>query len=533
MTTGQRVPEAYVIGVDIGTTGTKAVLLDADGGVVAQSAPVEHPTTFPPSVPGAAEQDPDDWWAGTARCIRQVLETAPAGEVAAVGVSSQAPCAVLVDARGRPTHPALLWMDRRSDKQCRDRMGANRQIQEIAANAPDPYYAAPKVAWLLENVPDVQQPTTHLLMANGYVNMRLTGNRSIDTGHAGLCLLAGIDDVQWSPELAELWGVPTEWLPPVGQPTEVLGTVSQEAAVATGLRPGTVVVHGAVDGATASLEAGVAAEGDICEMTGQSTVLNAAVRYEALADGLGALSVFAYPVPGLYLLFGAMSSTGGILRWFRDQLGDREMAEAVETGSDAFALLDQLAGTAPVGSGGLLLLPYFLGERAPIWDSNARGVLVGLSMSTERSHVVRSILEGTAYGLNHNIEEMRTRGLRPPVLRVVGGGSKGRTWNQIKADVTGLPVEVPLETVGAPVGAALLAAVGAGVVDDLATAVHARYRAKERFYPDVVRERRYRGYYELYKRLYPALRDSDVFAELSTLRHAADIERTLTRTSGE
>jgi xylulokinase len=180
-----------------------------------------------------------------------------------------------------------------------------------------------------------------------------------------------------------------------------------------------------------------------------------------------------------------------------------------------------------------LLLPYFLGERAPIWDSNARGVLVGLSMSTERSHVVRSILEGTAYGLNHNIEEMRTRGLRPPVLRVVGGGSKGRTWNQIKADVTGLPVEVPLETVGAPVGAALLAAVGAGVVDDLATAVHARYRAKERFYPDVVRERRYRGYYELYKRLYPALRDSDVFAELSTLRHAADIERTLTRTSGE
>jgi xylulokinase len=517
------VPEAYVIGVDIGTTGTKAVLVGEDSRVVAQSAAIEHPTAFPPNIPGAVEQDPDHWWAGTTSCIREVLGKAhvPPGAVEAVGVSSQAPCAVLVDAQGRPTHPALLWMDRRSDKQCQDRASANRQIQDIAANAPDPYYAAPKVAWLLENIAGLRQQTTHLLMTNGYVNLKLTGNRSIDTGHAGLCLLAGIQDVQWSPELAELWGVPTEWLPPIGQPSEVLGRVSPEAAAATGLRPGTVVVHGGVDGATASLEAGVAAEGDICEMTGQSTVLNAAVRHEALVRGLGALSVHAYPIPGLYLLFGAMSSTGGILRWFRDRFGDREMADA-GPGGDAFALLDRLAATAPAGSGGLLLLPYFLGERSPIWDSDARGVLVGLSMSTERAHVVRSILEGTAYGLSHNIEEMRTRGLHPPVLRVVGGGSKGRTWNQIKADVTGLPVEVPRETVGAPVGSALLAAVGAGIVDDLATAAHARYRAKEQTQPDMARHRHYQGYYELYKQLYPALSDRGVFAQLSTMRHAAE-----------
>lgn len=519
-------PEAYVIGVDIGTTGTKAVLVGEDSRVVAQSAAIEHPTAFPPNIPGAAEQDPDDWWAGTARCIREVLQRAqvPPDAVEAVGVSSQAPCVVLVDARGRPTHPALLWMDRRSDRQCRDRASADRQIRDIAANAPDPYYAAPKVAWLRENVPGVRRQTTHLLMANGYVNMKLTGERSIDNGHAGLCLLADIQHGRWSPELSELWGVPMTWLPPIGQPTDVFGRVSAEAAASTGLRPGTLVVHGGVDGATASLAAGVAGEGDICEMTGQSTVLNAAVRYAALAEGLGALSVFAYPVPGLYLLFGAMSSTGGILRWFRDQLGDVEKREAVETSSDAFVLLDRLAGTAPPGSGGLLMLPYFLGERAPIWDSDARGVLVGLSMSTQRSHLVRSILEGTAYGLQHNIEEMRKKGARPPVLRVVGGGSKGRTWNQIKADVTGLPVEVPLETIGAPVGSALLAAVGAGIVDDLAKAVHDRYRAAEQLQPDAARHRHYEGYYRLYTQLYPALRDKNVFAQLSTLRHAADTE---------
>jgi xylulokinase len=517
--------ETYVVGVDVGTTGTKAVLLGADGRVVAQSAPVEHPTTFPPTVPGAAEQDPGHWWEGTARCIREVLDKAPAGTVAAVGVSSQAPCAVLVDSHGRPTHPALLWMDRRSDEQCRDRAWAGSRIQDIAANAPDPYYAAPKVAWLLENRPELRRRTTHLLMTNGYVNMKLTGGRSVDTGHAGLCLLAGIKDVQWSAELAELWGVPPEWLPPIGEPTEVLGTVTAEAAAATGLPRGTPVVHGAVDGATASLEAGVAAEGDICEMTGQSTVLNAAVGPDALAEGLGALSVFPYPIPGLYLLFGAMSSTGGILRWFRDRFGDRETAEAGPDG-DAFALLDRLAATAPAGSGGLLLLPYFLGERAPIWDSDARGVLVGLSLSTERSHVVRSILEGTAYGLNHNIDQMRRRGLRPPALRVVGGGSRGATWNQIKADVTGLPVEVPSQTLGAPAGAALLAAVGAGLVDDLASAVRTRYRAGERIPPDEARHRHYQGYYQLYTQLYPALKHNDVFSTLSELRHATTGEST-------
>jgi xylulokinase len=512
----------YAVGVDVGTTGTKAVLVGPDGRVVAQSAAVEHPTAFPAHVAGAAEQDPDDWWAGTVRCVREVLDAARVAPeaVAGVGVSSQAPSVVPVDARGRPTHPALLWMDRRSDRQCRDRADAHRRVQDIAANAPDPYYAAPKIAWLRENVPDVARRTTHLLMANGYVNLKLTGRRSVDTGHAGLSLLAGIRDVRWSPELAELWGVPPEWLPPIGAPTEVLGGVTREAAAATGLRAGTPVVHGAVDGATASLAAGVAVAGDVCEMTGQSTVVNAAVGPEALDRGLGALSVIAYPVPGLYLLFGAMSSTGGILRWFRDEFGDLEKAEARAAGTDAFTVLDRLAATAPVGSGGMVLLPYFLGERAPVWDSDARGTLVGLSMSTRRSHVVRAILEGTAYGLNHNLEEMRARGLRPPSLRIVGGGSNGRTWNQIKADVTGLPVEVPRETVGAPVGAALLAAVGTGVVDDLAGAVRARYRAVEQARPDPARRDLYRRYYELYRQLYPVLQAGGVFGRLRELRHA-------------
>jgi xylulokinase len=309
-----------------------------------------------------------------------------------------------------------------------------------------------------------------------------------------------------------------DWLPPIEQPTAVQGKVTTEAATATGLLAGTPVVAGLVDGAAASLEAGVADAGDICEMTGQSTVLNAAVPHEVLAKGIGTLSVFSYPIPGLYLLCGSMVSTGGILRWFRDQFGHLEVAEAIKKEGDPFALLDELAGTASVGSGGLTLLPYFLGERSPVWDTEARGALVGLSMSTQRADVVRAILEGTAYGLNHNLEEMRKLGLVPPVLRIVGGGSRGKTWNQIKADVTGLPVEVPTETIGAPVGSALVAAVGAGLIDDLAQGVRSRYHARDQVLPDKARHKQYQGYYELYKELYPAL--IGTFRRLAQLRHA-------------
>jgi xylulokinase len=265
-------------------------------------------------------------------------------------------------------------------------------------------------------------------------------------------------------------------------------------------------------------------------MTGQSTVLNAAVPYSAVANGIGALTAAAYPIPGLYLLCGTMVATGGILRWFRDQFG--LSAAAAEHGEevraaigaalarrdDPFSLLDRLAASAPPGSNGLVLLPYFLGERSPIWDSDARGVLLGLSMATSRAEVVRAILEGTAYGMNHNLEELRRLGIAPPALRVVGGGARGRTWNQIKADVTGLPVEVPSGARGATVGSALLAAAGVGTIADLAEGVRRRYAPGERFLPDPRSHQRYRGYYELYRTLYPTL--SATFRSLGRLRSA-------------
>lgn len=526
--------ERFVIGVDIGTTATKAVLLDFELRIVAESASREHATAYPAGHPSAAEQNPDDWWAGAARGIREVVELAKAkpGAVAAVAVSSQAPCVVLVDREGAPVRPALIWMDRRSDGQCRARARHEAVARRLTGNAIDPYYAAPKLAWLAENEPETRRRTVRVLMANGYVAQRLTGVYSIDAGHAGLTCLAGMPEVGWVQELLELWGIPADWMPAIAHPTAVLGGVTPSAAAATGLQQGTPVVAGLVDAVAASLEAGLADAGDVCDMTGQSTVLNAAVPYQVLAKGIGAFTTCAYPIPGLFLLAGTMVATGGILRWFRDQFGAgaisaelpgaelrAALAEALAHGGDRFATLDQLAATSPPGSNGLVLLPYFLGERSPIWDSDARGVLLGLSMSTSRADVVRAILEGTAYGLNHNLEEMRNLGLRFPTLKVVGGGALGRTWNQIKADVTGLAVEVPAEARGATVGSALVAAAGVGILPDLAAGVRARYRAGETVSPDPARHALYQGYYRLYRRMYPAL--VETFRELARVKGGA------------
>jgi len=501
----------YVVGVDVGTTGVEAVLVD-DAYEVRASAAQEYATAFPAG--GGAEQDPDDWWRAAAACVRQVLRRAgvdPA-RVAAVGVSGQAPSVAPVDAGLRPVRPALLWMDRRGHAECAVRAGAAAELLARTGNRLDAYFAGPTLAWFARAEPQLAARTSTVLMASGYVVGRLTGVATCDTGHAGLTLLADLGADGWAPDLATLWGVPTRWLPELAEPTAVVGRVRADAAAVTDLAVGTPVVAGGVDGVTASLAAGVRAHGDVCEMTGQSTVVNAAFDASAFARAVdsgrwtGGLSVLPYPVAGHHLVYGSMVATGGILRWFRD-----EFASAAADDDD-FARLDALAGTSAPGAGGLVLLPYFLGERSPVWDPAARGALVGLSMSTRRADVVRAILEGTAYGLRHNLEELAAIGLRPAEVRAVGGGARGATWTQVKADVTGLAFRPTGDSPSASYGAALLAAAGAGLTDDLpgtARALADRAAAAGQatvVRPDAARHRTYDRYYRAYRELYPALR---------------------------
>ena len=509
-----------LLGIDIGTTNAKAALFDTANALLGE-AQQEYPTAYPH--PGWAEQAPEAWWGATVSIVRRILEVTPVApkDIAAISVSSQAPTALPVDEQGAALYPALIWMDRRSEPQCvrlRQTVDAHRLLT-INGNRIDPYFAAPKMLWLLENEPEMADRARFFLQANGYINLKLTGRFTIDASHASLvqCFDMALGD--WSDELASLLEIPRRLLPPVSRCTDVIGGVSAEAARATGLLEGTPVVAGAVDGVAAALEAGVVASGEAVEMTGTSTVLLICVDRPPRQPALVAL---AHAVPDSYLLVGAMVSTGATLRWFRDELGTAGLNAARLAGRSAYRIMDQEAEKAPPGAGGLLFLPYMMGERSPIWNTDARGVLFGLSLATKRAQIIRAFLEGAAYGLRHNVEVAEETGVHIHALWSVGGGARSAVWSQIKADVLGRPIDVPDTPIGAVMGDALLAGAGAGVYPDLAAAARSVPRVCTRYEPRETARTCHDDMYRLYRRLYAA--NKLLFSELARSSPGEDSE---------
>ncbi|MBL8163404.1 MAG: carbohydrate kinase, partial [Anaerolineae bacterium] len=409
-----------LLGIDVGTTGVKAALFTPDGRLEASHS-VEYPTHH--IRPGWVEQNPDDWWTATCSAVRQSLSSVAhaAERIVGLAVSSQAPTLLALNDQGEALRSAMIWMDRRAEAetaQMVEHLGWER-IFQISGNRPDPYYVAPKMRWLQQHEPDVHRQARWFVQIPGYINLRLTGEVSLDEVHAGLMQLQDCHSRTWSAELCAACGVSPDQLPPVYPGHHLLGEVTRAAAEETGLRPGTPVMVGTVDGAAAAIEAGVTESGAVAEMTGTSTVLlipNPATITEA------AFIAVPHALPGLHLLIGAMVSSGASLRWYREQFGRWEADEAERSGQDVHDLLLSEAATAPPGSENLLFLPYMMGERAPIWHTQARGVLFGLSLSTSRGAVIRAILEGTAFALRHNIDVARQAGVEVREIRSVGGG---------------------------------------------------------------------------------------------------------------
>jgi xylulokinase len=491
-----------LLGIDIGTTNAKAALFATSGTLLGEEQQ-EYDTAYPQ--PGWAEQAAGNWWEATVAIVRRLLDTTRVEpkDVAAIAVSSQAPTVLPVDTQGKALRPALIWMDRRSEAQC-TRLRQTVDIERILAlngNRIDPYFGVPKIAWLLENEPDVVRRTHFFLQANGYVNFKLTAQFTIDRSHASLfqCFDMALGD--WSDELCSMMGVPREKLPPVVSCTDVIGKVGAEAAQATGLLEGTPVVAGMVDGVAAALEAGVVTPGEAVEMTGTSTVLLVCVDEPPHQPDLIAL---AHAIPGFYLLVGAMVSTGAALRWFRDELGAAEVQTAESTSRDVFEIISEEAGQAAPGAGGLLFLPYMMGERSPIWNSDARGVVFGLSLATSRAQIIRALMEGAAFGLRHNVDVAEKTGVQIEILQSVGGGSRSAVWSQIKADVLGRPIAVPGMSMGAPLGDALLAGTGIGVYTDLVSAARLFDPPLTLYQPGKGTSAHYDTLYLLYRQLYIA-----------------------------
>jgi xylulokinase len=455
---------ALVLGIDIGTHESKGVLVTADGRIIA-AASVAHATATPH--PGWAEHDAEGvWWYDLVTLTRDLLArtgVAP-GEIAAVGCSAIGPCVLPVDSAGRPLRPAILYgIDTRASAEVdllTERLGAEWVLRETGS-ALSAQAAGPKILWIRRNEPEVWSSARRVMTATSYLVQRLTGRVVIDHYTAAAYgPLYNLHTRDWDPAALEAV-CDRVMLPDLDWSTAVAGHVGSEAARVTGLLAGTPVIVGTADAAAEATAAGVHDPGDTMVMYGSS------MFFIEVCDTLPASSVqwpTTYLYPDRYALAGGMSTTGALLTWFRDAFGPA--ASGHPAPDDGFGLLAEEAGRVAPGSGGLLALPYFSGERTPVNDPLARGVLLGLTLSHTRGHVYRALIEGIAYGVRQNLEAMEAAGARPGRLVAIGGGTRNELWVQIVSDVTGWAQQVQ-RTPGAALGDAMLAASGVAMVGDL------------------------------------------------------------------
>src|SRR5918911_1691513 len=469
-----------LLGIDVGTGGSRALVIDEAGRVVA-SATVEHAPFASPQT-GWAEQDARDWWRASQKAVRAVLagSAVRAEEIACVGLTGQMHGAVLLDERDEPLRPSIIWCDVRTHEQCRaltESVGAARLIR-LTSNPALEGFTLPKMLWVREREPAVWGRVRSLLLPKDYVRLRLTGEKATDVADASGTLLFDVGRRRWSEEMLELTGIDRALLPRAYESPEVAGRVSAAGAEATGLREGTPVVAGAGDQAAGAVGMGIVRPGAVSATIGTSGVVFAATDRPAL-DPAGRVHTFCHAVPGRWHVMGVTQGAGLSLRWFRDNFGS-----GVDDGRDPYERLCEEASAAPPGSDGVLWAPYLMGERTPHLDPNARAALVGLNASHTRSHVLRAVLEGVAFSLRDTFEIFKEMNVPVEAVRLGGGGARSPLWRQIQADVYGREVETVEAEEGAAYGAALLAGVGAGAWGTVDEACDSVVRVAQRVRPD-------------------------------------------------
>jgi xylulokinase len=493
-----------LLGIDIGTYSSKGVLCRPDGTVLAQQQ-LEHDLALPR--PGWAEQDADAvWWADCATLCRTLpgLAGCQASEIGGVAVSGLGPDLLPLDAGGRPLRPAILYgIDTRAQReieQLNEQFGPEA-LQDLSGMALTSQAVGPKLMWLRRNEPEVYRQTRYITTCSSYLVLRLTGEYVLDYHTAShFNPLFDIKRLAWSDRFAKpIWDTPAANLPRLAWPTEVVGRITPQAAQETGLPAGTPVTCGTIDAISEGLSVGVAAPGDLMLMYGTTFFFILALE-KMVSDPRMWLTAFA--LPGTYCVAGGMSTTGALTRWFRDQFAADLLAAEKQGGPSAYSLLSDAAATVPAGARGLLVLPYWQGERTPIHDPQARGIFAGLTLNHTRADMYRAVLEGSAYGVRQNVEVMREMGANPRRLVAVGGGTKSRAWLQIVSDVTGLPQDMPAQTIGASYGDAFLAGYATGLIPDFSKLNTEWVRDVAQIEPDPQRHALYNEYYTLYGQLY-------------------------------
>lgn len=499
---------AYLLGIDIGTSGTKTVLFDEAGNTIA-SALGEYPL-YQPNV-GWAEQDPEDWWKATFSTIKAVLGKSGVNpsDVKGVGLSGQMHGAVLLDKDNQVLRKAIIWCDQRSSAECdqiTSIIGKERLI-EITANPALTGFTASKVMWVKNNEPEIFEKVKKILLPKDYIRFKLTGEFATEVSDASGMQFMDIPKRKWSSEVLDKLGIDKGLLGDVYESQEVSGKVHKAAAELTGLKEGTPVVGGAGDQAAGAVGNGIVRPGVISSTIGTSGVVFAFSENVSI-DPKGRVHTFCHAVPNTWHIMGVTQGAGLSLKWFRDNFCIEEKRTAELMGIDPYVLMDQEADRVEAGCSGLIYLPYMMGERTPHLDPNAKGVFFGLSAKHEKQDMLRAVMEGVVYSLKDCLEIIKEMGVDVSEVRASGGGGKSKLWRQMQSDVFGTEITTINSSEGGALGVALLAGVGTGVYSSVPEACDAIIKVKTRQAADMALNAKYQKFYNIYGSLYNSLKQN-------------------------
>jgi len=498
---------SVVLGIDIGTSGTKTLAI-RDSGEILASSTVEYPCSYPK--PGWSEQDPELWWNATVSSIKEVVSKAKlqSADVTGIGLSGQMHGSVILDASGAVVRPALLWNDQRTGAECleiEERAGGREALVKLVANRALTGFTAPKLLWVRRHEPRNWERVRKVLLPKDYVRYRLSGTFATEVSDASGTLLLDVANRRWSDTLLEKLELDRSLLPDCFESPEVSAQVSDAAADATGLNAGTPIVGGGGDQPAGAVGNGIVRAGVLSATMGTSGVVFAHTDKVGF-DPEGRLQRGCHAVPGAWHVMGVVLAAGGSFQWFRNELGRAEINMASERKIDPYDLLTDEAATVSPGSEGLFFLPYLTGERTPHFDPEARGGWIGLTVRHGRSHLIRSVMEGATYAMRDSLELIRAMGAQITQIRLSGGGARNRLWRQIQADTYGQDVCTINAAEGPAYGVALLALVGTGAYTNVAEACDATIKVVETVAVDPASKAAYDRSYPIYRDLYTNLR---------------------------
>jgi xylulokinase len=501
----------YLLGIDIGTSGVKALLISTEGKIFS-SKTESYPLATPHS--GWAEQSPDDWWQATVKVIKETISGNPinSSQIKGISLSGQMHSSVFLDEKMEVIRPAILWSDTRTSEQCKEIYaiaGGLDQLIRYVSNPALEGFTAPKILWLRENEPENYKKVKHILLPKDYIRYKLTNERFTEVSDAAGTLLFEVIKKRWSTNLLEKLEINQDFLPPVLNSFDLAGRITKNITKQTGLKLGTPVVAGGADNACGAVGSGITEEGRVMVSIGSSGVVLAQTN-NPQADQKGRIHLFNHACPNSWYMMGVMLSAGMSYEWLQKKLFNRSLD---------YTKLDQLAEEIEPGSEGLIFLPYLYGERTPHNDANARGVYFGMSGKHDQRHFTRSVLEGVTFALKDSLELIKDKGVKIKEIRAIGGGAKSRVWQQILADILGEKINLLKVEDGPAFGAALIAGVGVGVYSSFAEAVNKIIKVKKTIFPRIQNTKKYNQYYQLYKKLYYSLKED--FKELKKISNSS------------